>query len=88
VTYELINAVTTNTLASFHTRAAAERALDDLGEENAELARVVEIVAFDDDGMALEEEEAEPVGHAGELPEPGNQQGLISRILGRERERV
>jgi hypothetical protein len=87
MTYELINGLTANTLASFHNRGAAEEARERMREENADIAGMIEIVAFDDEGLALEEDEPAPRGSGGEQPAPG----AISRLLGAlsgERERV
>ena len=91
MTYELINGITTNTLASFNTRHAADEALERMREENPELANMVEVVAFDDEGLALEEDEPAPRGDQEELPAPGSLSRLIGVFSGereRERERV
>lgn len=88
MTYELINGATTNTLAWFNTRGAAEQALERLREENAELAGMVEIVAFDNEGLAIDEEEAEGVGDSSELPEPSGHLARLAGLFERERQKV
>jgi len=56
MTYELINTSTTNTLASFLTEAEAREALERFRAADEQFASTLTLVAFDDDGLALDEE--------------------------------
>lgn len=58
VTYELINTVTTNTLASFASAQEARDALDAFRATDEKFAASLTVVAFDDEGLALDEVEA------------------------------
>ena len=87
MTYELINGITANTLATFNTRHAAEAALEQMRAENHSLARAVEIVAFDDEGLALEEEEPSPGGGEPAVPAPSASRARVRGALERERKR-
>jgi hypothetical protein len=54
MTYELINTLTANTLASFDTEDEARAALEEFTEADEPFASTLQIVAFDDDGLAVE----------------------------------
>jgi len=55
MTYELINTTTTNTLASFASEQEARTALERFRASDERFAGTLMVVAFDDDGLALDE---------------------------------
>lgn len=60
MTYELINTLTTNTLACFDSQRAAEAALRRYKVDDPGFADQLTIVAFNGEGEAVEEIEADP----------------------------
>jgi hypothetical protein len=54
MTYELINATTSNTLASFTSEAEARSALERFKESDERFAATLMLVAFDDEGLAVD----------------------------------
>jgi hypothetical protein len=54
MSYELINTITTNTLASFEHEADAQRALEHFAHDDPAFAEQLMIVRFDDQGEAVE----------------------------------
>ena len=53
MTYELINSVTTNTIAAFASERDAVRAFEAIAQDKNELAEQLVVVAFNDDGEAV-----------------------------------
>jgi hypothetical protein len=62
--YELINAVTTNSVAAFESEDEAQAALSEFRASDAAFAKTLTVVAFDDNGHAHDEEVAEPSASA------------------------
>ena len=60
MTYELINTVTTNTFASFTSAEEANAALEELRATDDKFAASLVVVAFDDEGLAVDERGTEP----------------------------
>lgn len=58
MTYELINAVTTNTIAAFDSEHEAAAAFAELRAQNAAFASSLVLVEFDDDGEAVQADSA------------------------------
>jgi hypothetical protein len=56
MTYELINTITTNTLASFASEVEAREALERFRATDQKFGETLELVAFDDEGLAVDEE--------------------------------
>jgi hypothetical protein len=54
MTYELINSVTTNSLAAFASEQEAREAWERFAQSDERFAQNLVIVAFDDEGLALE----------------------------------
>jgi hypothetical protein len=67
VTYELINSVTTNSLASFASEQEAREAWERFAESDERFAKDLVIIAFDDEGLALLEDGAQELKPSAEL---------------------
>jgi hypothetical protein len=55
MTYELVNSVTTNSLASFASEQEAREAWERFAASDERFAKSLVIIAFDDEGLALED---------------------------------
>ena len=78
MTYELINSVTTNSLASFASEQEAREAWERFAASDERFAKSLVIIAFDDEGLALSESGAGELKPRAELVAKGRTEAQLN----------